>query len=416
MNSGFRSLALAAGLLLLLPKPGHTQEWTRFRGPNGSGISAATTVPVQFTEADYNWKIQLPGVGHSSPVLWGKRLFLTSAEEVTGKRHVLGVNASDGKIVWDRSYDFSGYKKHTLNSFASGTPAVDADGIYFTWTTAGALTALALDHNGKDLWSRDLGKYDAMHGGAGSPIVVGEIVIVTNDQDGEGSFLAGLDRKTGEVRWKRPRNSSASAAYSTPLVYQPKDGPPEVIFTSTSHGVTSLDPRTGDLNWEVPNLFRARCVGSPILAKGLVFGTAGTGGGEKQAVAVRPGSKRDGTAPKVEYQVARGISYVPTPIASGDLLFLWGDAGVVTCLRAATGEQVWMERVGGNFYGSPVCVNGKLYAVGAQGEVVVVEASDQFKVLGRSILGERSNATPAVADGVMYFRTESHLISVGGKK
>jgi outer membrane protein assembly factor BamB len=156
-------------------------------------------------------------------------------------------------------------------------------------------------------------------------------------------------------------------------------------------------------------------VASPLVVDGMVYQASGQGDGGRQAVAVRPGKKGEAEA-KVAYNIARGPSYVPTPIAVNGRIYAWGDAGIVTCLKASTGEVLWQERVGGNFFGSPVCVDGKLYAVSAKGEVVVIEAGEAFKILGRSDLGEGSHATPAVSDGVMYLRTTSHLISVGGKK
>jgi outer membrane protein assembly factor BamB len=152
-----------------------------------------------------------------------------------------------------------------------------------------------------------------------------------------------------------------------------------------------------------------------VLVGDLVFGTAGNGGGDRQAVAVHVGA-RGGEAPKLAYQFTRGASYVPTPILVGERLYLWGDGGIVTCIRAGTGEVLWTERVGGNYFGSPICVSGKLYAMSARGELVVIDGGDQFKLLARSDLGEASHATPAVADGIMYLRTETHLLSVGGKK
>jgi outer membrane protein assembly factor BamB len=414
--SGFR---LALLLLFVLASQGQGQEWTRFRGPNGSGISAAKTVPVQFSPGDVNWRIALPGVGHSSPVLWGKKIFVTSAEEDKGRRHVLCLNAADGKILWDRVYDFKPYRHHEFNSSASSTPTVDADRVYVTWSTPESVTVLALDHAGRELWKRDLGKLAIQHGGGASPIVVGDVVLLGVYQEEEGSegFLIGLDRSSGRTLWKRPRATNGSASYATPMLYAPKDGPVEVVFTSTAHGMTSLDPKTGELNWEAPGLFSLRCVASPVLAGGLIFATAGEGGGGRQAVAVRPGSRQNRREPAVAYRLPRGPSYVPTPIVMEDRIFAWGDGGIVTCLKADTGAMVWQERVGdGSYFGSPVCINGKLYSVSAKGELVVIAASDQFKALGRSDLGEPSHATPAVADGVLYLRTLSHLISVGGKK
>jgi outer membrane protein assembly factor BamB len=406
---------LPAMVVLLLTVPLRAQEWPRFRGPNGSGVSAAKTVPVAFTEKDYNWRVELPGSGHSSPVIWGDRIFVTSADEASGKRYLVCVRTSDGKKLWTQAYDFTAYAHNESNSAASSTPAVDAGSVYVPWETPASTTILALTHEGKELWKRDLGPYPAQHGGALSPVVVGDLVILNKVPDGGGSVYA-LDRKTGAIRWKYD-HASTIAAYSTPLVYRPADGPPQLIATDTA-GMTSLDPATGKLNWEVKNVFRARCVASPVLGgpegAPLVFATAGDGGGDRQAVAVRPGTKE--VAASIAYQPTKGISYVPTPIAVGGRLYLWGDGGIVSCLRAADGEPVWMERVDGRFFGSPVCVNGNLYAIDNLGEVVVIAAGDTFKLLARNPLGEASHSTPAVSGGIMYLRTVSHLISVGRKK
>jgi outer membrane protein assembly factor BamB len=402
-------------LLLSVPLTGQAQEWTRFRGPNGSGITSASGIPVQVTPADYLWSVELPGAGHSSPVLWGEKLFITSAEEDKGKRHLHCLDARTGKTLWSRSYDFRNYDKHQQNTAASSTPTVDAERVYAAWPTSEAYLVIAVDHSGSERWRRDLGKLATQWGGAASPVVVGDVVMlgVYQEQEGAPGFLVGLDKNTGAIRWKVPRKSHNSSAYSSPLVYQPEGGKAEAIFTSTAHGMTSVDPETGAVNWEAPGLFQARCVASPVLAGDLIFATAGTGGGSREAVAVRPGAAQSKTEPKLQYRLARGPSYVPTPIVVGDRIYAWGDNGIVTCLKAGTGEQVWTERVGGNFFGSPVCVAGRLYAVNTRGELVVVAAADQFKILGRSDLGETSHATPAVANGRMVLRTLSHVICIG---
>jgi outer membrane protein assembly factor BamB len=417
-------IAAALGALLVLSAPTSAQEWTRFRGPAGSGISDTSGIPVAFTEADYNWRVALPGTGASSPVLWGHEIFVTSAEEELGRRYLLCLDAADGHTLWSHAFPFARHPKHELNTFASSTPAVDADQVYVLWTEPEQASVHALDHQGKEIWKCDLGSYHAPYGGGGSPIVVGDVVIVPLDQEQLDpmpaggppveSFVVGLDRKMGTIRWKHSY-PSGTAGYSTPALYQPETGAPEVICSSTSLGIASLDPRTGELNWVASGIFKQRCVASPVIANGRVFQTAGSGGGEKQLVVVRTGSKQHGRTAQVEYQIPRDISYVPTPIAYGDRLFVWGDGGIVTCLKATTGEVVARERVGGTYYGSPACVNGKLYAMNTRGELVVVEASDALKLLGKSDLGEESDATPAVAGGVMYLRTMSHLISVGGR-
>jgi len=410
-----RVLAIAALLVLLASdsQPG-AQEWSRFRGPRGAGISNATTVPVKWTEKDYNWKVKLPGVGHSSPVLWGGRIFLTCADTRTARRMILCLGTADGSVIWQRDYSSRVYRHHRDNSFASSTPAADADGVYVTWTTPDEVTLLALNHNGHEKWRRNLGPFKSMHGSGTSPVIFDNLVVLANDQKGK-AFLIAVDRKTGRTHWQVERRSGLTPA-STPCVYSPEGGTPELIFTSTAHGITSIDPISGRTNWEVEDVFLDRCVGSPVFAQGLIIASYGFGNRGTRLVAVRPGSKDKKIEPKLVYDVTKSVPLVPTPLVTDDLLFLWADDGRVTCVHVATGKQIWRERVGGSFYGSPVCVNDRLYCISKKGDVVVLAASDEFQLLARVPLGELSYATPALSNGVMYIRTYSHLISVGGKE
>jgi outer membrane protein assembly factor BamB len=180
-----------------------------------------------------------------------------------------------------------------------------------------------------------------------------------------------------------------------------------------AHGISSLDPYTGKLHWELPK-FEHRVVGSPGIVGDLIAATCGSGGVGRQAFVVRPGDPTTGSQPEVVYEVTGSLPYVPTPISNGDLLFLWYDRGVVTCLDGPTGRVHWRERVGGDYFGSPVRVGDRLYCISREGEMVVVSATKTFEIFGRIDLEEPSNSTPAVADGVMYLRTASHLMAIGG--
>jgi outer membrane protein assembly factor BamB len=425
---------LIAVVALLVPSVAGAGEgdWTRFRGPDGAGISDASTVPVTWTEKDYNWKVKVPGVGHSSPVLHGKRIFLTSAEPGTARRLVLCLDAADGHTLWQRDYPSKGYRQHSDNSYATATPAADAEGVVVTWTTPDEVLLVALDSEGRETWRRDLGPFVGERGSGTSPILFGDLVVLANDQEDPNqlpenlgkpdpnrpvgkSFLIAVDRRTGKTRWQIERRT-ALAAYSTPCVYRPQGGPPELIFTSTSHGITGVDPVAGRVTWEIGGLLAYRCVGSPVVAPGLAFAGHGHGIRGTRFVAVRPGSRANGIEPSLAYDVTKSLPLVPTPLVKDGRLFLWGDDGVVTCLRAAAGEVIWRQRVGGSFYSSPVCVDNRLYGVARNGEVVVLAAADKFELLARVPLGEGCFATPAVAGGVMYLRTVAHLFSLGGKK
>jgi outer membrane protein assembly factor BamB len=240
------------------------------------------------------------------------------------------------------------------------------------------------------------------------------MVILANEQDGD-SFLIAVDAATGKTRWQTARKS-VETAYSTPCVYAPKDGKPALIFNSEGHGISAIDPGTGTVVWEYANAFDKRSVSSPVVAGDLIIGSCGSGGGGNFVVAVRPGDPAKNRKPELAYSLKRSASYVPTSVFVGGRLFVWSDAGIVSCLDAATGEVKWQERAGGNFFSSPVWVDGRLFGVSTRGEVVVVEASDRFQVLARNQLGEQTHSTPAVADGRMYIHTVKHLFSIGGSK
>jgi outer membrane protein assembly factor BamB len=408
---------LAAGGLLFFAVLGQihsasAQEWTRFRGPNGTGHGDATGLPAEWSESDYNWKITLPGVGHSSPVLWGDRMFITSAIEDTAQRIVMCINAQTGEMLWERRYDSSVHVKHLRNSFASCTPAVDDERLYFCWSTPEEYTLVALTHDGQDAWQRNLGPYVSQHSSGVSPIVYEDMVILSNDQDGE-SFLIAVDRRTGETRWQTPRTSDR-VSYATPCVLAREGLPDQLIFECGAHGVSGIDPKTGQTAWEL-KVFSQRTVASPVIAGGLIIGICGSGAGGNYVVAVRPGGP-DGTAPEEAWKLTDASPYVPTPIVHDDLVYLWSDKGIVTCVRAADGSVVWRERIGGNFSGSPILVDGKIYCISEEGEVVVLAASDKYELLGRNPLGDPSRATPSVAGGKLFLRTYSQLFSLGGKK
>jgi outer membrane protein assembly factor BamB len=243
------------------------------------------------------------------------------------------------------------------------------------------------------------------------------MVILGNDQDGPGkdtpdangdSFLVALDCADGRERW-RTKRGSAVVSYSTPCVYYNRAGKPELIFNSQAHGISSISPQTGKVNWEL-GVFDKRSVSSPIVAAGLIFGTTGSGGGGSYVAAVKPGVK-----PTLAYKLAEKAPYVPTLVAKDKLLFLWSDKGIVSCVDAPTGNTHWIERVGGNFSGSPVIIGQYVYCIAEDGTVVVLAASPKFNLVAQNSLGEGSHSTPAVAGGHLYLRTYSHLISLGGK-
>ena len=407
------------------------ENWPRFRGPNGTGISPATTVPATWTKDDYTWTVDLPGMGHASPVVWGKRLFVTCGDPKSATRSILCLSTGTGRALWQRDYPSKTHRMHRDNSYATATPAVDAAGMVAVWSTPEEVALLALDNEGREVWRRGIGPYVSGHGSGASPILVDGLVVLANDQEDPRalpsmygpnptmepgkSFLIALDRTTGEPRWTLDRRTHL-AAYSTPCIARSLEGRPEVILSSTAHGVTGVDAATGTVNWEMADIFKDRCVGSPVLADGLAIAGYGTGTRGVRMVAVRPGSRAKGIEATLAYDLTRPVPLVPTPLVKDGRLYLWGDDGRVACLVASTGKAIWQERLPGWFYGSPVWVAGRLYCISRKGDVVVLAAADTYKLLFRLPLGDPSYATPAVASGVMYLRTQSRLFALGATR
>jgi outer membrane protein assembly factor BamB len=286
----FNCLRPFAVLIALLPASiGGAQEWSRFRGPNGTGLGSAIDVPDAWSEKDFLWKVALPGGGYSSPVLWGKHVFVTAAEPGSGRRLALCLAVADGRTLWSRAFEGASYRTHKRNSYATATPAVDADHLYVIWATPDNYAVVALDRAGQTVWQRDLGPYKSQHGFGASPIVFEDLVVVPNEADGTGALVA-LDRRTGAVRWQVPRHGK-NATYSTPCVLQRPGRPAELIFTNWQHGITGIEARSGKLAWEISTFEPTkpeRAIASPVIAGDLVLGTCGFVTAQKHFVAVRP--------------------------------------------------------------------------------------------------------------------------------
>ena len=231
-------------------------------------------------------------------------------------------------------------------------------------------------------------------------MLAGNLLIVPNDQKAPSSIIA-LNKDSGEIAWKTSDRAFRETSYSTPMLIQGPDGRDQLVCISGATGVTGLDPTNGSMLWgsgEMPQ----RTVASPIYGGGVVIALSGQGGRGKYMVAVEPGAK--GRESNIRYTHDRDLPYVPTPVVHEGRVYLWLDNGVVSCIDLASGEVVETQRIGGNFSGSPILIDGKLYCISEQGEVVVVEATPELQVLGRSPLGDESYSTPAVAGDRVYLR------------
>lgn len=396
------------------------QEWSRFRGPNGSGIGDINGLPSHFTKADYDWAVKLDGEGHSSPVLWGKKIFLTLVTKDKKVRRVHCYNSESGKMLWKWEFPLEEHNLHRYNNLAASTPTVDKDRLYVVWGSGKKTQAIALSHDGKLQWQREWPNFSSDHGYASSPVLIGgKLVFHTDSLEQKKSYVIALNPKTGESIWEFERATEGGeevkhiTAYNTPVSVK-SGGRETIVALQTNDGWKGLDPETGEVVWSHAGDYTLRSVGSFAESNGILFATFGSGGQGKDATALR----MNGTsAPDVIYEfgIKDGLSYVPTPLIYKGRLFIWGDGGVLCCRDVETGKQIYRERVGGNFFSSPVIADGKIYCATRDGEIVCVAAEGPFKILGRSRLESGVNATPAIANNRLFVRTKTHLFSVKGK-
>jgi len=400
----FWSLALIAPAVLL-----GEDSWPRFRGGDGNGISSATNLPIRWSEADVRWKTPLPGKGHSSPVIWKDRVFVTGGDVTNADRHLICLAAANGSIIWRKKFESRTFQQNRENSFGSTTPTVDENGLYVSWTTPEAITVVALTLDGQEKWVRNLGPFRGKHGSGASPVVYHGFVWINNDQDGPSSLIA-LDADSGKTKCKIDRLAD-KVSYGTPCLWQEAGRPDQLIFASSSHGLTSVNPLNGTVNWDCTNLFSSRVVSSPITSDGLIICSSGEGGVGRRMVALRP--PHGTNAPGIVYDFKTGIPNVPSPLAKDGRLYILCDNGLLRCVRTATGEPIWQERLPDRFYSSPVWAENRLYLTSKSGAVFVVAAADKYQLLAQNTLGEPSFATPAIANATLFFRTESNLIAIG---
>jgi outer membrane protein assembly factor BamB len=402
-------LALVAGSAFAAP-------WPRFRGPNGSGIADDTTIPIKFDEKQgILWKVEIPGNGFSSPVVWGDHLFLQAASADGKERSLLCINPRDGSTRWTKTVPGGQGKHHARNSLATSTPATDGERVYTVFWDGSVISLYAFDFQGALAWQRDLGPLKTDHGAGASPQVAGGKVILMNDQIDSAKVLT-FDAKTGKPGWSVDR-VPYRPCYATPLVLEKPGEAAELVVVSTT-GITGYDLGDGSKRWHWGWKFDAmplRTVGSPILGQGLIFATSGDGSGLRHTVAIRPGGVGDITKSNLAWEEKRTLPYVPGLLYRNGYLYWTNDGGIAGCTVAKSGETIWTERLGGAITASPVLIDGKVYAVGENGTVYVFPAEPAFKLLAKNPLGELVRASPAVADGRLFIRGQKHLFCIGQK-
>lgn len=388
------------------------ENWPRFRGPNGSGVSDTTGIPTHWSDEDYLWKVDLPGIGHGSPVVWGDKLFVNCAAEDGTTRSIQCRSTTTGELLWEKSFTTATHKTHKFNSYATATPCVDEEYVYTSWGTPQELVIVCLTHAGDVVWKADnLGKVIGGHGYGTSPILHGDLVIMANDTEKKSSLFA-LNRKTGEKAWEVPR-PGGRLNFATPTVFSREGQSDLIIFSAWPIGITAIDSETGKLVWEIETYDvnkGQRAVASPIVVGDAVFANCAFTNGPKHLVGLKPVNESVEEVFRVDHST---VPHIPSLLAYEGLLYAWADKGICTCYELETGKKVWQERIGGNYFSSPICVNGIIYSIDADGHCVVIKAGQEFEELARIDLGDPCRSTPAVANGKMFIRTFRQLMAVG---
>lgn len=423
-------------------------DWPHWRGPGASGVSPVETLPTRWSATEnVAWTASLSGVGVSTPIISGDRVFVTSQigsgvrREGNHPRLVQGSDASaqgeralgapqaasgpgktvfvveafsraDGTRLWERRLEAEGpltpiHDKHNL---ASPSPVTDGTLVY-AWFGTGQIVALTRD--GKVAWQRHLGSeispYDIQWGHSSSPIVHDDLLILLSDH-ATASYLLALDTRTGKERWKADRGKGRSS-YSTPLVVQGSFG--TELIVNSSERLDAYNPRTGELLWHTGEANRFP-IPSPVFHEGVVYASRGYRSGPYMAL--RPGGRGDVTATHTVWRVATGAPYVSSLLYYDGVVYMANDVGVLTASDAATGERVWQERVEGVFSASPVAGAGHVYFVSENGDTVVVKAGRSPRVVQRNALGERAVASPAISNGQLFIRTDNRVFCIGAAK
>jgi outer membrane protein assembly factor BamB len=403
-----RRTLLAPFALLMLTPVAPAEEWPGWRGPRGDGTSDETGLPLHWSNTDnIAWKTAIPGVGHSSPVVWGDRVFVTSCLENEQQRVLFCLNRRDGKILWQKVVVTAKLEhKHKLNSFASSTPATDGKHVWVTFLDYPNMVVACYDVEGNEVWHTSPGEFHSTHGFCSPPILYKDMLIVNGDQDAK-AFLVALEQATGKERWRTDR-PNRTRSYCPPLLIDAA-GRKQMVL-SGSKCVASYDPDTGEQIWLI-NGPTEQFVASLVFLDGLLFLTAGFP--EHHIMAIRPDGTGDVTRTHIVWRDTKNCSYVPSPIAHDKYFFVVSDEGIASCLEAQTGKRLWSQRLGKHHSASPVSAEGHLYFLDDAGEMFVLKAGPTFEVLSRNELDEECYASPAIRRGQIFVRTLNNLYCIG---
>ena len=383
-------------------------EWPCWRGSRGDGVSEEMNVPIRWSGTEnVAWKVAIPGSGHSSPIVWGDRVFVTTHVEQGNRRVLLCLDRLSGKTLWEKTVvTAKPEKKHNLNSFASGTPATDGQRVWVAFLQAPYIVVACYDMDGKELWHKSPGTFASVHGFCSSPVPYKDTIILNCDQDAVACIVA-FDKATGTERWRTDR-PNRTRSYCTPTIFQAA-GKMQMVL-SGSKCVASYDPDTGRQHWLVDGPTE-QFVAGVVFADDIFFVTGGFP--DLHIVAIRPDGKGNVTDTHIAWRDTKGVSYVPSPIAHGNYFFVVANGGLASCFEAKTGQRMWQEKLGRHHSASAVSAGGNLYFLDDDGKMFVVRAGPKFELITKNELGEECYASPAISRSQIFIRTLGNLYCIG---
>jgi len=386
-------------------------QWPQFRGPTGQGHSTDTNLPLEWSETrNVRWKTPIPGRGWSSPAIADGRIWVTTAVDADGTSlRALAFDLESGREVVN--VEVFHVKRpvavNPKNSRASPTPIVEADRVYVHF---GADGTAALTTTGEVVWKTRL-PYESQHGNGASPIVYGDLLIVSCDGS-DAAFVVAFDKRTGKVRWRTWRRQPWDQAYSTPLVIRVGDR--DQLVSVGAYRAAAYDPSTGKEIWRVSYADGFSNVPRPVFGHGLVY--IATGFQEPSLLAVRVDGSGDVTKTHIAWTLRRGAPLTPSPLLVGDELYVVNDGGIATCLDAKTGGTHWVQRLGGSYSASPVFADGRIYFLSEEGMARVIAPGREFRVLATSKIDGDTLGSMAIANGSIFIRTDSYLYRIANAR
>ncbi len=378
-------------------------DWPQWRGPRGDGTAANAEVPVKWDETtNVAWKADIPGRGHSSPIVVGSTVYVANAIPEPQKQVVIAIDRATGQPRWETAVHEGGFPDpaviHNKSSNANSTVACDGSRLFAAFFNSGRIFVTALDLDGKRLWQQDVGAFGSKFGFAPSPILYKSTVIIAGDNL-SGGYIAALHRETGDVIWRKAR--PATATYSSPLLAT--IGGREQLVISGCNQLVSYDPATGNELWACDAIAEATC-GTPVTDGTLIFAAGGYP--DRETICV------DASGGKVWSNKTK--VYEPSLVVAGEHLYAVTDDGIAFCWAAKTGDELWKERLGGSFSASPVACNGNILVPNLSGETIVFQAQgDAYHEVSRNRLGDDSYSSPAVSGNELFLRVG---VGTGGER